>query len=136
MSDLRLVLQCMKGEVTYHGQVDSDVILSKRGTHETIRDETEDGLMGDNLKQYEAGDTFQNDPEDTLTSAMMLLARAITRNAKNDGRIARRSFNAHEESDEGGNVQKETGNVQRTLQNSSSGNATIAGQKVTMLRIV
>ncbi|GJS34433.1 hypothetical protein Tco_0532815 [Tanacetum coccineum] len=72
MPDLRLVLQCLKGEVTYHGQVDSDVILTERGRHESFldigpyvfkkirpdqnqpeRDETEDGLTGDNLKQYE-----------------------------------------------------------------------------------
>ncbi|GJX77399.1 hypothetical protein Tco_0324210 [Tanacetum coccineum] len=42
MPDLRLILQCLKGEVTYHGQVDSEVISNKRGRHES-----------DNLIQYE-----------------------------------------------------------------------------------
>ncbi|GKD13503.1 integrase, catalytic region, zinc finger, CCHC-type containing protein [Tanacetum coccineum] len=70
------------------------------------------------------GDTLQDDPEDPLTSAMMLLARAITQNVGNDGRIARRSYNIQEESAEGSNVQKETGNVQRTLQTSSAKNVT------------
>ncbi|GJZ01361.1 hypothetical protein Tco_0519322 [Tanacetum coccineum] len=42
MPDLRLVLQCLKGEVTYHGQVDSEVISNKRGRHKS-----------DNLIQYE-----------------------------------------------------------------------------------
>ncbi|GJW18697.1 zinc finger, CCHC-type containing protein [Tanacetum coccineum] len=68
--------------------------------NQDTRLETEDDLTGDALKQYEADikamnlilisipndiynsmdswDTFQNDPEDYLTSAMMLLARAIT----------------------------------------------------------
>ncbi|GJT28944.1 hypothetical protein Tco_0909219, partial [Tanacetum coccineum] len=54
MPDLRLVLQCLKGKVTYHGQVDSDVILTERGRHENPRPETEDDLTGDALKQYEA----------------------------------------------------------------------------------
>ncbi|GKE08432.1 hypothetical protein Tco_1411983 [Tanacetum coccineum] len=82
------------------------------------------------------GDTFSNDQEDNLTSAMMLLARAIThlvqadrvniqsRNVGYDGRIARRSYNTQEESAESSNVQKETGNVQRTLRTYSLGNAT------------
>ncbi|GKB31901.1 reverse transcriptase domain-containing protein [Tanacetum coccineum] len=80
-------------------------------------------------------DTFQNDLEDPLSSAMMLLARAITqrystptnnrlrsssnirnqvvvqadkvniqrRNVRNDGRIARRSYNVQDESAEGSN---------------------------------
>ncbi|GJX08868.1 hypothetical protein Tco_0196800 [Tanacetum coccineum] len=65
MLDLRIVLQCLKGKVTYHGQVDSDVILTERGRHENYDDE------------YQR-ETFQNDLEDSLTSAMMLLARAIT----------------------------------------------------------
>ncbi|GJX12297.1 hypothetical protein Tco_0204055 [Tanacetum coccineum] len=50
---MRLVLQCLKGEVTNHGQADSDVILNKRGRRKK-RDETKDDLTGDNLKQYEA----------------------------------------------------------------------------------
>nr|GEV85593.1 hypothetical protein [Tanacetum cinerariifolium] len=102
------------------------------------------------------GDTFQNNPEDSLTSAMMLLAHAITqhystptnnqlrsfsniknqavvqadrvniqsRNVGNDGRIVRRSFNVPKESAENRNVQKKTGNVQRNLRTSSSGNVT------------
>ncbi|GKA68255.1 hypothetical protein Tco_0768172 [Tanacetum coccineum] len=88
------------------------------------------------------GETFQNDSEDPITYAMMLLARAITqrystptnnrlcsslnirnqavvqadivniqrRNLGNDGIIARHSYNVQEESAEGSNFQKETGN--------------------------
>ncbi|GKC03509.1 hypothetical protein Tco_0995119 [Tanacetum coccineum] len=48
MPDQRLILQCLKGEVTYNGQVDSDVI----STPERLK--TEDDLTGDDLKQYEA----------------------------------------------------------------------------------
>ncbi|GKC17571.1 retrovirus-related pol polyprotein from transposon TNT 1-94 [Tanacetum coccineum] len=47
-----------------------------------------------------------------------------SKNVGNDGRIARRSYNTQEESAEGSNVQKETGNVQRTLRTSSAGNVT------------
>ncbi|GJR03853.1 hypothetical protein Tco_0526837 [Tanacetum coccineum] len=102
------------------------------------------------------GETFSDDQEDSLTSAMILLARASTqrysipinnrlhissntrnqavvqadrvniqsKNVRNGGRNARRSYNTQEESAESINVRKETGNVQRTLQTSSSGNAT------------
>ncbi|GKD13217.1 retrovirus-related pol polyprotein from transposon TNT 1-94 [Tanacetum coccineum] len=99
------------------------------------------------------GDTFQNDPEDPLNSTMMLLARAITQRYStpinnrlhsssktinqavvqadrvniqsiNYGRFARRSYNVQEESAEGSDVQKETGNVERTLRTSSAGNVT------------
>ncbi|GKD86120.1 hypothetical protein Tco_1357274 [Tanacetum coccineum] len=52
MPDLRLVLQCLKGEVTYHGHVDSDTI--KPNENEDPRPETEDDLTGDALKHYEA----------------------------------------------------------------------------------
>nr|GEX86172.1 hypothetical protein [Tanacetum cinerariifolium] len=94
------------------------------------------------------GDTFQNDPEDPLTFAMMLLAHAITqrystptnnrlrsssnirnqaivqsdrvniqnKNAGNDGRIVKRSYNTQEGSTKGSNVHKEIRNVQRNLQ--------------------
>ncbi|GJT39960.1 hypothetical protein Tco_0939825 [Tanacetum coccineum] len=47
-----------------------------------------------------------------------------SRNVGNGGRIARRSYNTQEASAESSNVQKEPGNVQRTLRTSSSGNAT------------
>nr|GEU74767.1 hypothetical protein [Tanacetum cinerariifolium] len=104
------------------------------------------------------GDALCDDQEDSLTSAMMLLARAITqcysnptnnhlrtssntrnqavvqvdrvniqnKNVENGGRFVRRSYNTQEELVESNNVQKETGNgnVQRTLQTSSSENAT------------
>ncbi|GJU06395.1 retrovirus-related pol polyprotein from transposon TNT 1-94 [Tanacetum coccineum] len=102
------------------------------------------------------GETFQNDPKDSLTSAMMLLARAITQRYStptnnrllsssntrnqavmeadivniqsriigNDGRSARRLYNVQEDTAEGSNVEKETENVQRNLQTSSSGNDT------------
>nr|GEV07561.1 hypothetical protein [Tanacetum cinerariifolium] len=46
------------------------------------------------------------------------------RNVRNDGRIARRSYNIQEESAVGSNVQKENGNVQRTLRTSSARNVT------------
>ncbi|GJV12682.1 integrase, catalytic region, zinc finger, CCHC-type containing protein [Tanacetum coccineum] len=76
------------------------------------------------------GETFRNDPEDSLATVMMLLARATTQlnvqsgNVGNDGRIARRSYNVQEETIEGSNVQKEIENVQRNLRTSSSGNVT------------
>ncbi|GKD36940.1 gag-pol polyprotein [Tanacetum coccineum] len=122
MLDLRLVLQCLKEEVKYHGQVDSDVIFTERGRHENYDDEYQ-------------GETFQNDPEDSLTSAMILLARAIIqrfsnptnnrlrsssntrnqavmqadrvniqrKNVGNDGRSARRLYNVQEDTTEGSN---------------------------------
>ncbi|GKB69302.1 integrase, catalytic region, zinc finger, CCHC-type containing protein [Tanacetum coccineum] len=56
------------------------------------------------------GETFQNDPEDSLTSTMMLLAlvqaarvNIQSRNIGNDGRIARNSYNVQEESTESSN---------------------------------
>nr|GEX47411.1 hypothetical protein [Tanacetum cinerariifolium] len=120
-----------------------------------VRDALYDDLF-DYLQQYEKlviasrlkkGDTFQNDLEDPLTFAMMLLAHAITqrystptnnrlrsssnirnqaivqsdrvniqnKNAGNDGRIVRRSYNTQEESTKGSNVHKEIRNVQRNL---------------------
>ncbi|GKA27790.1 gag-pol polyprotein [Tanacetum coccineum] len=45
-----------------------------------------------------------------------------SKNVGNDGRIARRLYKVHEETAEGSNFQKETENVQRNLQTSSSGN--------------
>ncbi|GJY63103.1 gag-pol polyprotein [Tanacetum coccineum] len=36
MPALRLVHQCLKREVTYHGQVDSDVISTERGRHKSF----------------------------------------------------------------------------------------------------
>ncbi|GKB68387.1 hypothetical protein Tco_0929799 [Tanacetum coccineum] len=77
------------------------------------------------------GDTVQNNFEDPLTSAMVLLARAITqcdrvniqsKNSGNDGRNIRRSY-VQEEIFEGNNVQHDAGNIQRTLQTTSSGTA-------------
>ncbi|GJW78564.1 gag-pol polyprotein [Tanacetum coccineum] len=91
--------------------------------------------MVDYDDDYE-GDTFSDDQEDSLTSAMMLLARAITqfvqadrvniqiKNIGNGGRMARRSYKTQEASAKSGNVHKETGNIQRTLRTSSSINAT------------
>ncbi|GJY70602.1 hypothetical protein Tco_0474305 [Tanacetum coccineum] len=72
----RLVLQCLKGEATYHGQVDPDVIFNRKrknrkflndsidvgpyefkmtqlDTNRDPRPEIEDNLTGDALKQYE-----------------------------------------------------------------------------------
>ncbi|GJY87593.1 retrovirus-related pol polyprotein from transposon TNT 1-94 [Tanacetum coccineum] len=98
-------------------------------------------------------DDVQTNSEDPLTSAMLLLARAITqnfsnptnnrlrtssntrnqaiiqgdrvniqsRNSGNTGRNTRRAY-VQEEVVEGSNAQNETGNVQRTIRTSSSGN--------------
>nr|GEV81671.1 hypothetical protein [Tanacetum cinerariifolium] len=55
------------------------------------------------------GDAIQNNFEDPLTSSMILLACAITQ----------------QEIIEGNNVQNDSGNIQRTLQTTSSGTATI-----------
>nr|GEW55572.1 hypothetical protein [Tanacetum cinerariifolium] len=57
------------------------------------------------------GDIVQNNYEDPLTSGMILLARNI-----------RRSY-VQEEIIEGNNVQNDAGNIQRTLQTTSSGTA-------------
>nr|GEV44032.1 hypothetical protein [Tanacetum cinerariifolium] len=113
-------------------------------------------LMQGNYDDEYQEETFQNDLEDSLTTAMMLLARSITQrystptnnqlrsssnirnqavlqadrvnikstNVGNNGRNARCLFNVQEESAESSNVQKETGNEQRTLRTSSSGNVT------------
>ncbi|GJY14379.1 hypothetical protein Tco_0384801 [Tanacetum coccineum] len=101
-------------------------------------------------------DDVQTNSEDPLTSAMLLLARAITqkfstptnnrlrtssntknqaiiqgdrvniqrRNSGNAGRNNRRAY-VQEEFVEGSNAPNETGNVQRTLRTSSSGNTSI-----------
>ncbi|GJR26422.1 hypothetical protein Tco_1102654 [Tanacetum coccineum] len=45
-----------------------------------------------------------------------------SKNIGNDGRIARRLYNVHEETTEGSNVYKENENVQRNIRTSSSGN--------------
>ncbi|GJU52906.1 retrovirus-related pol polyprotein from transposon TNT 1-94 [Tanacetum coccineum] len=74
------------------------------------------------------GDAVQNTSEDPLTSAMILLARAITqqqiqsKNSGNDGRNTRRSY-VQEEVIEGNNVQNDAENIQRTLRTTSSGTA-------------
>nr|GEV19239.1 integrase, catalytic region, zinc finger, CCHC-type, peptidase aspartic, catalytic [Tanacetum cinerariifolium] len=142
MLDLRLILQCLNGEVTYHRQVDSDVISKKKETQKFLnhsidvgpyefkmiqpnsnqpkRIKSEDDLMGDDLKQYEAeieamnlilisipndiynymdscqtaNDMWLRDPKDPLTSAMMLLAHAITqRNSTPTNNRLRSSLN-------------------------------------------
>nr|GEU38562.1 hypothetical protein [Tanacetum cinerariifolium] len=76
MPDLRLVPRCLKGKFTYHGQDNSDDMLTERETRRFInnlidngpymfkeirpnenkdpRPETKDDLTGDDLKQYEA----------------------------------------------------------------------------------
>ncbi|GKA55854.1 hypothetical protein Tco_0754926 [Tanacetum coccineum] len=100
-------------------------------------------------------DVVQTNSKDPLTSAMLLLARAITqnfstptnnhlntssntrnqaiiqgdrvniqsRNSGNTGRNTRRAY-VQEEVVEGSNAQNESGNVQRTLRTSSTGNTT------------
>nr|GEV80843.1 retrovirus-related Pol polyprotein from transposon TNT 1-94 [Tanacetum cinerariifolium] len=115
---------------------------------------THPSLVVDYDDDYQ-GDVVQNNSDDPLTYAMILLARAITQcfynptnnrlrtssNTKNQaivledrvniqsknygicGRNIRRSY-IQEEIIEGNNVQNDTGNIQRTLQTSSSRTAT------------
>ncbi|GJZ35371.1 hypothetical protein Tco_0581188 [Tanacetum coccineum] len=74
------------------------------------------------------GDAVQNNSEYPLTCATILLARAITqrdrvniqsRHSGNDGRNTRRSY-VQEEIIDGNNVWNDAGNIQRTLQTTSS----------------
>ncbi|GJW01165.1 hypothetical protein Tco_1556416 [Tanacetum coccineum] len=60
------------------------------------------------------GDTSQNNSDDPLTSAMILLACAITRNFSNPTN--------NQKVIESKNVQNDTGNIQRTLRTASSEN--------------
>ncbi|GJU74219.1 hypothetical protein Tco_1265624 [Tanacetum coccineum] len=94
---------------------------------EPPRLQNEDDFTGDDLKQYEADIEAMNlilisIPNDIYNSV------DVCQNARDmwdrGGRIARRSYNTYKESTESSNVQKKTGNVQRTLRTSSSGNAT------------
>nr|GEV18778.1 hypothetical protein [Tanacetum cinerariifolium] len=68
-------------------------------------------------------DTVQNNSDDPLTFAMILLARdgvnIQSRNFGNDGRNTRRSY-VQEEVIEGTNVQNDAGNIQMTLRTTSS----------------
>ncbi|GKD16871.1 integrase, catalytic region, zinc finger, CCHC-type containing protein [Tanacetum coccineum] len=124
MLGLRLVLPCYKEVVAYHGQADSDDTFIERGRHKN------DDLTGDDLKQYEADIKAMNliiisipydiynyvDAyywENEFDQSLLQLEESLTR-----------SYNTQEESTESSNVQKETGNVQRTLRTSSLGNAT------------
>ncbi|GJU38568.1 hypothetical protein Tco_1191525 [Tanacetum coccineum] len=75
-------------------------------------------------------DAVQNTSEDPLTSAMILLARAITQRFSNltNNRLrtssnTRNQAIVQEEIIEGNNVQNDAGNIQRTLQTTSLGNA-------------
>ncbi|GJT97982.1 hypothetical protein Tco_1093500 [Tanacetum coccineum] len=64
----------------------------------------------DNDDEYHA-DTFQNDPEESLTNQAVVQADKVniqSRNVRNDGRIARRSYNVQEEFAEGINVHEES----------------------------
>ncbi|GJZ18858.1 retrovirus-related pol polyprotein from transposon TNT 1-94 [Tanacetum coccineum] len=74
--------------------------------------------------EYQQDDVHTN-PEDPLTSAMLLLARAITQifSTPTNNRL-RASSNARNQAiiQDGSNAPNETGNVQRTLRTSSSGN--------------
>ncbi|GJT30192.1 hypothetical protein Tco_0910467 [Tanacetum coccineum] len=163
------VTSSQDGKVYKMGKRDYAWLMISRSSRSPQQDFDARGDYDDDYQ----GDTFQNDAEDTLTSAMMLLSRAITqrystptnnclrsssntrnqavvqadrvdiqsKNVGNDGRNARRSFNAQEESVEGSNIQKRLGMYkelfellhQEMLQMFS---ATIAVQKVTMLGIV
>ncbi|GJS52909.1 uncharacterized mitochondrial protein-like protein [Tanacetum coccineum] len=90
MPIMRLVLECLKGEVTYHGQVDSELMNDLKQNKIELPIVTINAKFLKNMrnlslllerKDYDdehQGETFQNDLEDPLTSAMMLLAHAIT----------------------------------------------------------
>ncbi|GKD88054.1 integrase, catalytic region, zinc finger, CCHC-type containing protein [Tanacetum coccineum] len=88
------------------------------------RSQNEDDLTCDDLKQYEAD-------IETMNLILISIPNDIY-NFMDASRVkcwewwlnARRSYNTQEESTESSNVQKETGNVQRTLRTSSFGNAT------------
>ncbi|GKA06937.1 retrovirus-related pol polyprotein from transposon TNT 1-94, partial [Tanacetum coccineum] len=72
-------------------------------------------------------DDVHNNSEDPLVSAMLLLAKAITQNLSNptNNRLRASSNTKNQaiiQGDMGMNAPKETGNVQRTLRTSSSGN--------------
>ncbi|GJV87520.1 integrase, catalytic region, zinc finger, CCHC-type containing protein [Tanacetum coccineum] len=72
-------------------------------------------------------DQFTTAADESLTNQAVMQADRVniqSINVGNGGRISRRSYNIQEESSESSNVQKETGNVQRTLRTSSLGNAT------------
>ncbi|GKA12178.1 integrase, catalytic region, zinc finger, CCHC-type containing protein [Tanacetum coccineum] len=70
------------------------------------------------------GDTVQNNFDDPLTSAMILLARDMvniqSKNSGNDGRNTRHSY-VQEEVIKSNNVQNDAGNIQRTLRTASLG---------------
>ncbi|GKA46191.1 hypothetical protein Tco_0738987 [Tanacetum coccineum] len=96
------------------------------------RPETEDDFMGDDLKQYEADIdamnliliSIPNDIYNFVDSVVQANRVNIqSRNVGNDGRIATRSYNVQDETAKGSNVQKETRNLQRTIQTSFAGNA-------------
>ncbi|GJZ61365.1 integrase, catalytic region, zinc finger, CCHC-type containing protein, partial [Tanacetum coccineum] len=107
----------------------TQVRLAKRLTEDSYDD------LFDYLQQFKKlvdydddyqGDIVQNNSDDPLTSAMILLARAITRNfsnpTNNHGRNTRHSY-VQEEVIKGTNVQNDAGNIQRTLRTTSSGTA-------------
>ncbi|GJT22007.1 retrovirus-related pol polyprotein from transposon TNT 1-94 [Tanacetum coccineum] len=84
------------------------------------------------LQQFQklVNDDVHTNSEDPLASAMLLLARAITQNFSNptNNRL-RTSSNTRNQAiiqgNRGSNALNETGNVQRTLRTSSSGNTSI-----------
>nr|GEV98028.1 integrase, catalytic region, zinc finger, CCHC-type, peptidase aspartic, catalytic [Tanacetum cinerariifolium] len=92
------------------------------------RPETEDDLASDDLKQYAADIKAMNLILISIPNDICIYVDSCQTaneiNVGNDGRIARGSYNVQDESTEGSNVQKETGNVQRNLQTSSAGNVT------------
>ncbi|GKA35849.1 hypothetical protein Tco_0722340 [Tanacetum coccineum] len=84
---------------------------------------THPSLVVDYDEDYQGG-AVQNTSEDPLTSAMicLLVVQIQSRNSGNDGRNTRCSY-VQEEVIEGTNVQNDAGNIQRTLQTTSSGTA-------------
>ncbi|GKF54357.1 hypothetical protein Tco_0161267, partial [Tanacetum coccineum] len=90
---------------------------------------THPSLVVDYDDDYQ-GDAAQNNSDDPLTSAMILLARAITQRLSNptNNRLCTSSNTINqaivqEEIIEGNNIQNDAGNVQRTLLTTSSGTA-------------
>ncbi|GJW69177.1 gag-pol polyprotein [Tanacetum coccineum] len=70
------------------------------------------------------GDTVQNNSDDPLTSAIIILARdrvnIQSKNSGNDGRNTRH-LDVQKEVIESNNIQNDAGNIQRTLRTVSSG---------------
>nr|GEW56134.1 zf-CCHC domain-containing protein/UBN2 domain-containing protein [Tanacetum cinerariifolium] len=100
---------------------------------------THHSLVVDYDDNYQ-GDTFQNNYEDPLISAMMLLDRSITQRFSNPTKKRLRTSSntrnqaiVQEKISEANNVQNDAGNIQITLQTTSSGSAEMFNATIVML---